>query len=61
MPDERQEYWVTRGFCEQMTRLHRTAFSVIARPDQSADGCDAIVGRAGEQWALDHTKIESFG
>lgn len=50
-------------FCERLAVLETQVVRVVGRPDKDnpgQPGCDAIILRDSEKWALEHTTIDSF-
>lgn len=55
-----REERVLAQLCEQLAHRERSAVFVVSRPDRDNDGSaevDAIISRAGVEWAVEHTRV----
>ena len=63
MPDQQREHEVVEAYCARMSALERVEWRVVVWPDEENYGmgeCDALLERGGKEWAVDHSKLQSF-
>src|SRR6266571_7571979 len=52
-----------RQFCERLAAIEAREVRIVERPDLNEPGkggCDAIIERGGQRFALEHTTIDSY-
>jgi len=63
MPAKDLEDQILQQFCSLLTVTDGKPARIIGRPDREnpgRGGCDALVDRGGEEWAVEHTSVDAF-